>query len=417
MGYLEELRRNARQLAAASIGTGSGLMLMSYMSTIFGPYLVQAFNWSRAQYALVGLCGFATLIALPLIGRLTDRLGVRRSAIIGVCGLPLCLIGYSLMTGSFAVYLLLSAALMVFGSFTSPLVYARLVAANFNTARGLALTVMTVAPAAVAVVASPAITALIDTWGWRTGYRALAALLLAGGLLAIRLAPRDHRAATACVPTARVRDPAAMRAILASRPFRIIFVAMFLCTLSTALHASQMGLMLHDHKLSSAQVAGMISLYGIGTIIGRVACGLALDRFPAPAVAALSMALPAIGFALLAIPTSVTLVIGAAMMLVGLAVGAEGDLQSYLVARHFPVRVFSTTLSFVMVGVFAAATSGSLLISLSMKLAGSLDPFLIAMAIATALGGGLFLLLPWRVSEQRDGNADHPGEPIRQADG
>src|SRR5437762_6402662 len=83
MTYFGELRRNIRPLAAASLGSGAGLMLMSYATTIFGPYLVKTFGWSRSQFALIGLAMVPTLIVLPLIGRLTDHFGVRRSAIVG----------------------------------------------------------------------------------------------------------------------------------------------------------------------------------------------------------------------------------------------------------------------------------------------------------------------------------------------
>lgn len=109
--YLGELRPNARPLAAASLGCGVGLILMSYASTIFGPYLVREFGWSRSQFALIGLAMVSTLVALPFIGRLTDRIGVRRAAIVGALGIPLCLLAYSLMNGNFFVYFLISSTL------------------------------------------------------------------------------------------------------------------------------------------------------------------------------------------------------------------------------------------------------------------------------------------------------------------
>jgi MFS family permease len=155
-----------------------------------------------------------------------------------------------------------------------------------------------------------------------------------------------------------------------------------------------MGMMLRDKPLGSLAAAPMISVYSIGTVIGRISCGLALDKFPAPMVAAISMFPPAVGYALLATPLDTTLVIGAAMFMFGVAIGAEGDLQSYLVARHFDLRIFSTTLSLVYCGVFAAGASGALLISLSLKLTDSFAHFLAAMAVVVAIGSLLFLLLP-----------------------
>lgn len=393
MSYKGELRRNVRSLVAASLGSGAGLMLMSYTTTIFAPFLVKEFAWSRAQYALIGLSMLFSLVALPFIGRLTDRFGVARTALVGALGIPGCLVAYSLMTGSFAVYFAISTAILVLGSFTSPVVYTRIIAADFKEARGLALTVVTIAPALFGAIAAPVLTQVIEAWGWRAGYRALALFVLACGLLAIWLLPAATR------PTElREHKPrparADYRAILSSRPFWIIFVAMFLCTLSTPLHSSQMGLMLGDNNLASTQVAAMISVYSVGTIVGRFVCGVALDRFSAPPVAVISMLLPALGFALLATSLDALPVIAFSMFLVGLAVGAEGDLQSYLVARHFDLRIFSTTLSLVYCGVFAASAFGAAIVSLTLKLTDSFDLFLTLIAIAVAVGSAIFALLP-----------------------
>ncbi|WP_285019909.1 MFS transporter [Novosphingobium sp. fls2-241-R2A-195] len=392
--YFGEIRRNARSLAAAALGSGGGLMLMSYTTTIFGPYLVRTFGWSRSQFALIGLAMFSTLIALPFIGRLTDRFGVRRTALVGVLGIPACLSAYSFMSGSFPTYFAISCMILALGSFTSPVVYTRLIAADFDKARGLALTFVTIAPALLGAIAAPLLTAVIDAWGWRVGYRTLAVFVLVCGLTALALVPPHDRdgVAGARVHVATVR--ADYGAILRSGSFWMIFVAMLLCTLQTPLHSSQMALMLHDNHLGSGAVAGMISIYGLGTVIGRVGCGLALDRFSAPVVAAISMLPPALGYALLASSVDTTVVIGAAMFMVGFAVGAEGDLQSFLVARYFPLRIFSTTLSLVYCGVFAASALGALLLSVLLRTSDSFAPFLMVVACAIALGSLVFLMLP-----------------------
>lgn len=211
----------------------------------------------------------------------------------------------------------------------------------------MALTLVTISPAIFGSVLAPVLTHIVEIWGWRVGYRVLAAFILMCSLIAITLVPAGDQAAKT-ISQAKVRPARTdFRLILRSAPFWIIFAAMFLCTLQTPLHASQMGMMLRDNRLDAAQAAAMISVYGLGTIIGRFTCGLALDRFPTPIVAAISMVLPALGFVLLAIAPGQPLWIGVAMFLVGISFGAEGDLQSFLVARHFDLRIFSTTLSLV----------------------------------------------------------------------
>jgi predicted MFS family arabinose efflux permease len=394
VSYLGELRQNVRPLAAAALGCGSGLMLMAYITTIFGPYLVEAFQWSRSQFALIGLSMFTTLASLPFIGRITDRYGVRAAASVGAVGVPLCLLGYSLMTGSFAVYFLISCTILAVGSFTSPIVYTRLVAADFKQARGLALTIVTIAPAIIGAIAAPLVTEINELYGWRIGYRVLAAFMLLGGVTALFLIPPHDRAARQASREAMRPARTDFRIILSSRTFWIIAVAMLLCLLQTPLHASQMGMMLRDNSLGAATAAAMISVYGVGTVLGRIACGLALDKFSAPVVAFVSMILPALGYALLATPIDTTLVIGFSMLLVGITVGAEGDLMSFLVARHFKLNIFSTTLSLVYFSVYLAGATGSLGISLTLKLTDSFAPYLALMAVMIFVGSFLFLLLP-----------------------
>lgn len=398
MSYFGELRRNARPLAAASLGVGSGLMLMSYVTTVFGPYLVKEFGWSRSQFALIGLSMFTTLASLPFIGRLTDRYGVRTAAAFGTVGIPLCLIAYSFMTGSFLIYFLLSCTIMTVGSFTSPVVYTRIVAAEFEEARGLALTVVTITPAILGAVAAPLVTEINEAYGWRTGYRLLALFMLVCGFIAVALVPRESREARQAARAQMRPAKADFALIVKSGPFWIISAGMLLCLLQTPLHASQMGMMLRDNHLGAEAAAAMISVYGVGTIVGRIACGLALDKFPTPPVAFVSMVLPALGYAILASSLDTPLAVGFAMLLVGIMVGAEGDLLSFLVARHYNLNIFSTTLSLVYFSVFLAGALGSLGISLTLRVWDSFAPYLALMVVTSIVGSLLFLLLP---KEQR----------------
>lgn len=394
MSYLGELRQNVRPLAAASIGCGSGIMLMHYVTTIFGPFLVKDFGWSLSQFALVGLAVLPTIFILPFVGRITDRYGVRAAAAIGVTGMPLCMIAFSLMTGNFWLYFALYCAMLMVASFTSPIVYTRLVAADFKLARGLALTIVTITPAILGAIAAPLLTWFIELYDWRTGYRLLAGFMVLAGIAVLLLIPPHDRAAQA-VPADQARPARAdFRAILSSPIFWIIFVGMMLCTLGGALHASQMGMMLRDQQLDAVAAASMITVYGIGTIVGRIACGLALDRFSTPIVAFISMILPAFGFAILATPYDTPVTVGAAMLLVGISVGAEGDLVSYLIARYFNLTIFSSALSLIYLGFYSGGFLGALALSATLQATGSFALFLWLMAGAVALGSLLFLALP-----------------------
>src|SRR5687768_1633497 len=170
LSYLGELRTNFRPLLAASLGVGTSLPFDAYTNSIFAPYLVEEFGWSRAQFALYGLVAVATVIVLPFVGRLTDRFGVRAVALVGTLLMPLVFIGYSQMQGSFGFFLFLSALKLSFGHMTSAVVYTRLIAENFQRAQGLALTIVNCTPAALGAIAAPILTWSIETYGWRFSY-------------------------------------------------------------------------------------------------------------------------------------------------------------------------------------------------------------------------------------------------------
>lgn len=412
MSYLGELRDNARPLAAASIGSGTSLPLFAYTNSVFAPHLVEDFGWSRSMFALVGLTMLSTLLVLPFIGRLTDRLGVKRMALLGTFLVPVFFLGFAAQQGAFWHYLVASVAILAVGSLTSPLVYTRLIAENFERATGLALTIVNCVPAILAMGMVPALNWFIEGYGWRGGYVIMAVLTLCSGLYALSLIPDtpvddpgvepgpgqnvpDYPATTELHRPAR-EDYAT---ILKSKVFWLIFVGMFMCLLQTPLHASQMNLMLVDNQISMQTAANIVTLYAFGTIVGRIGCGLALDRFKTPPVTTLSMVLPALGFFLLGTDLNTVPVIAFSMFLVGLAVGAESDLISYLVARYFKIRIYNTTLGLVYCVSFLASALGALAISFTLSVADSFSPYLYFVSGSIAVGSLLFLLLPW----SRDG--------------
>lgn len=394
MSYLGELRDNIRPLAAASLGCGTSLPLFAYTNSVFAPHLVKEFGWSRAQFALIGLTMLTTLFVLPFVGRFTDKLGVWRVAMLGTILVPLCFVAFALQNGSFLYFALCSTIVLAVGSMTGPLVYSRLIAENFVRAQGLALTIINCAPAVLAIVCVPVLNWSIVRFGWRISYLGLGALALVAGALALALIRPGSGAQAAAAPARQHAAREDYGIILRSKVFWVIIVAMFLCMLQTPLHASQMNIMLLDQGVTTQIAANIVSVYALGTIAGRIGCGLALDRFPTPIVTCLSMILPALGFFLLGTSLDTVAVVTGAMFLVGLSVGAESDLICYLVARYFKLRIYASTLGLVHCMSFLTSATGAAAISLTLKLTDSFAPFLFLVSGTITVGALLFLLLP-----------------------
>jgi MFS family permease len=398
--YLGELRVSWRYLSGASLGLASGYLLTMYITSVFVPHLMTAFGWSKSQMSAAGAAAMLSLITLPIAGRLTDRFGVRPIAIAGVIGTPLVFLAFSAMTGNFSQYLWLNVAqVAVMGMTTSSVVYGRVVAEQFTLARGLALAIAGSSPALAGAVVAPFLAAHIAAHGWRAGYVAVAVGTAIGGVLALILIPMTSKATSGkgsaghAVETTDRPKGSEFLAILRSFKFQIIFAGLFLCNISIGALASQLVVIMLDRGITLELATYLVSLLAVGVVAGRFVCGLALDRFPAHLVIAISLGLPGVGLFVLASGLKITVLIVGAVSLLGLAMGAEINIIPYLAMRYFRIGIFSTVIGMLASAVGSSQAVGSLILSLSLKLTGSYTGFLFGSAVAAVAGSALFLLL------------------------
>jgi predicted MFS family arabinose efflux permease len=98
--------------------------------------------------------------------------------------------------------------------------------------------------------------------------------------------------------------------------------------------------MLIDRGLSSDQAAGVAALSGAGLLIGRIAGGWLLDRFSAPAVAAVVVGSPSLFCLVLGFGGGGEALILATAITIGVAAGAEFDIVAFMVSRYFGLRQY-----------------------------------------------------------------------------
>lgn len=395
-GYAAEFKANISALVAATIGYSVGLQYAGYMSSLFAPNLIAEFGWTRSQFALIGSAVFFLPLWFPVVGRLTDLIGIRRVALFGILGLPASYVALSFMSGSLTLFFFLIAVQLIVGAMTSSTVYTRVAVERFAKARGLALTVITCGPALLAAVTVPLLVYIIDIHGWRAGYLVLAGLMACAGLGAFCFLPDSvHSNRTGSGKKRRVWADTVQdyKEVARTPAFWIIAGAMMLCLLPTSLHTSQMKLMLEGTGAPATYVAIAVSGFAIGTICGRVSCGLALDRFPAHYVAWVTMLLPAGGYLLLTASGGSGIAVLLAMFVVGLSFGAESDLAPYLVSRLFRVELFGTVFSLIIAVLSLSTAIGATLLSATLAFQDSYEPFLYFSSAAVLVGSGFFLLL------------------------
>lgn len=399
MSYLREFQVHWRPLLASTVGHGAGLAVSAYIIGTFAPHLMQEFGWSKSDFALLGTATLLTLVSLPVIGRATDLFGVRRVAAVGVVFMPLSYLALSVFNGELRVFIAITVLQVVLGTTTTSTVYSRLVAERFVHARGMSLAIMASGPAIAGAIGAPLLSDYIDAEGWRAGYRMMALLSAGFGAVALLLVPGDQRPAPATVRVRRsLRD---YSAVIRTPAFWVIAGGMFLCNFPQPLQGPQLKLMLLDNGAASAEAARIVSLYAGGVIIGRFACGLALDRLPTHLVAAIGMGLPSIGMFLIASPYDTSWTLALSVLLMGLSQGAEGDIAGYLVVRHFGMQIYSSVLGLIIASLGVASALGAVLLSQALKRTGDYTLFLFLSAIGVLLGSLMFLLLGTRWAGSR----------------
>jgi predicted MFS family arabinose efflux permease len=271
------------------------------------------------------------------------------------------------------------------------------VAEAFSARRGVALAIIGSSPPLVAALGSPLISAFVAQNGWRAGYVCMAIYCAVCAAVTIALL-RPHQPRPTVVLEKQSEDTrdaprGVYRAIFRMPVFWMMLVGCFLVNLPFTLAISQLKMVVLDQGITDADAAMMVSLFAIGSIVGRVAAGFGLDSLPAHIIAATSFFLPFAGLLLLASPYDSVPVVGFAILLIGLSFGGEGDVVPFLVTRYFDMSVFSTVLGLLTASIASAMAIGNLTLGIVLKLTNRFDLYLVIAAAAAFAGSVLFLML------------------------
>jgi OFA family oxalate/formate antiporter-like MFS transporter len=347
-----EIHRSWRLVVVACIGLGCNPSALSlYSIGAFIKPLETNFGWSRTVIQAGALFAVSLgALTYPLIGQLVDRHGARRIIFTGLVGIAAGFLLAAAMRGALWQYYTAFAVLSIFGAGASPVAWARVISANFERQRGLALGLTMSGTGLCAILIPPIIVWLIGAYGWRVGYIGLALLPLALALpLAVINVPRtDQNGARNIASSAFSQDSAATlpgyttgEAVMSYR-FWVLAASVIFLYLGILGVAPNLIPALTDRGFTPQAAASAVSAYGVCAVLGRVAVGWLIDRFWAPGIATLTLTPAALACVILMSKSSYGMSLFAAG-LVGLAAGAELDLLAYLVTRYFGLRNYART--------------------------------------------------------------------------
>ncbi|CCA91351.1 MFS transporter [Novosphingobium sp. PP1Y] len=357
---------------AISVGmTGIGF----YSLGLFVQPLQDEFGWSRA--AVSGAATFQQLgifLSAPVVGRLADRFGARRIAIVSYLATPVALVLLAQAGPSIPAWYALWLMVSLAGCGTTPAIWARVVSIRFDRARGLALGLMLLGTGVAAVLAPALLGPVFVAYGWRNAVLAMAAVTILIGLPVSLLTGRE-------TPDTKTGSRIGRGRFEANRATLVLIVIGFLLGLIVAGLIVHLVPMLVDRGIASTQAAQVAASVGVAVLAARVVVGYLFDRFHAPYVASLFLLSPVIASLLLRFGGPVV----PAAMLLGLAAGAEVDMLAYFTSRYARLENYGATYG-VILGLFSfGASFGPMLFGWSVDVTGNYDIALVSSALFLAV--------------------------------
>jgi MFS family permease len=310
------------------------------------------FGWSRADIFLSTT--FITLtqaIFTPLLGSLIDKYGSKKVMMPSIFFFGLLLGGIPLFVGDLTDLYLFYGVIGVLSGGAAAVPYLRLAGAWFIKRRGLAFGLIMSGGGLGYAYSPPLVQYMIDNYGWRSGYYALAAIVIFLVLPLIQLFIHDHPRDLKLLAdgdTVDVDEPVVaadeeekmkLSELLRMPLFYQLFATFMLLTFCLYGLMSNLVPMLLDRGMDTTGAALAASTVGITIIVSRIVIGFLLDKFFAPRVGMVCVLRSAMGTAFLAFgavgPTAFI-----AAIFFGFSVGAELDLLAYLITRYFGISSF-----------------------------------------------------------------------------
>lgn len=410
-----EFKKNWQLLVAAFVGVTVGLTAVPFYSygLFVGP-LEAEFGWTRQQSQLPMLFQtLGVLIAIPFLGGICDKFGARRVALTSLVLFALVFATFSFQNGAIWQYCTIALALGIAGAGTLPITWTRVIVGAFDVHRGKALGIILMGTGLTGFLVNKGLPDLIAADGWRTAFLWLACLPIFIGWPVVFFLFKDKSGDP--VDSNDESGPAlygvSIKEALNDKRFWLITIAFMAISCGIGGSIPNLPAFFAGSGFTGPMIGAVMSTIGIAVIVGRVATGLLLDRFWAPGVAAILMALPAISCFLLASGDPSLQVAYIATILIGLAAGAEFDIIAYLASRYFGTRNYSKIYSYLWAAFAIGAAIAPSILGAVYDSTGGYEIAFFALGIVFILGSLMLLPLgkyPTFTQDNVDDKTDTP---------
>lgn len=403
---------------AACIGLcigGPPILVFSF--PVFLKALVEDFHTSRSAISLAfTLHNLVSALACPIFGRLIDRIGPRRVILPCTIALAALLIGNRFLTGSVRGIYIFNILGAFIGIGCGPIAYSSVISRWFDRRRGVALALMMLGIGIGAMVMPSLIHRVITAFGWRAAYSLYGVAMLLIAFPVVATLVKDDPAEMGLLPDGRpftqtsskqgTVEGLSWREARATATFWTMVTAYFLLGASVHACVIHLSAMLTDRGITPQTAALASSIAGAGLLLGRGGSGFLLDRYFGPRLAVGFCIGSAAGVLTLLLGHGISTFVGA--FLVGVGMGAEGDIIAYLTSRYFGLKSFAEIYGYAFAAFVLAGGCGALLMGIGFDRTGSytlaLQGFFVAICVAIILFSRLG---PYRyaVRERTEGDA------------
>jgi MFS family permease len=372
--------------------------IIGFTFSVFFDPIRKAFNWSRADISLAFSVSLLSLsVMLPLVGRLVDRIGARRVILPSIVLFGLSLMSFYFLTAHLAHYYAIYFIAGIVGAGVGPVAYLEVLSHWFDKRRGLAIGLAMIGTGLSQFLLPTLGSWLIRSQGWRLAYViiGLFVIVVAFPVIALFLKEKPQEigllpdgAEEVSVPgdrSAFVKAGLSHREAFRTTEFWVLSIGMFLVSVSLTGCLVHLVPMFIDRGLEPRAAAFAASVMGGANLLGRVVCGYLLDRMLVGRVATILFGASTIGILLLWVGGAGANVYLSAL-LIGLGMGAEGQVMAFAVSRYFGLKAFGEIYGYVL-GIFTVgAMIGPVLMGLEYDHRGSYNLALAAFVAVTAAG-------------------------------
>lgn len=328
-----------------------GTTSVNVLFNIVGEPMSAEFGWDRSTISN-GLSIETVFVGISIValGFLIDRFGPRLPSVPMALVFGIGLMAMAALPPSKVLFYLLCVLIGAGAGAVNPVAHSTVVNAWFKDHRGLALGILMAGLGACGVVI-PYLANWVLSWGnWRLTFLivgALCTVIPAGVYAFVTRMPETHNAERLAARAQGTTAGESLWTIAKKyRQFWLLSVSIFLVSSATFGLMSAVVPMTTDKGVAQAAAVTALSILSLASVGARLVTGFLLDRIHAPIVAAGIFALCGLGVYLLISSSSPgVIILGAA--LVGLGLGAEGDVLAYMCTRYFPQHSYGRVLGFI----------------------------------------------------------------------